>query len=324
LITGANGFIGQALTRALLEKGLQVRMTGMERIEILEALGADWVPMGDFAKEVDWSRALDGVDAVVHLAGIAHRFERAAVNDWALYDQVNHRATRALAESIRNQPSIKRFLFASTVRVHGDPETFPVRVESPIAPVTPYDKSKADAEQAIRDLLSPDATCWAIVRPAMVYGPGNRGNMAKLEGLIRRRMVIPVGKAPNRRSFLYLGNLVDALVTYLIMPEPPSGRTWIIADGEVASTEDLVRAMAGAMGIKVRIAHLPDAILNLTASLGDLLCRLRLAFPWTSEVRRKLLGDFFVDLTPVLQELRWSPPFSLEEGILRTFGTAPK
>lgn len=214
-----------------------------------------------------------------------------------------------------------RFLFMSTSRVHGDTLEFPLRADSPLAPVTPYDRSKADAEAAVASILGRTAIRWAILRPVVVYGPGNRGNMARLEGLLRRGLPVPVGRSPNRRSFLFLDNLVSAIQAYLMHPDPPTGRAWLVADEEVVSTETLVRAMAAAMGVSARVVHLPEWVLDSTAKMGDVCKRLGLPAPWTSEVRGKLLGDFWVDTEPMKNELGWRAPHRMEEGIEKTFGS---
>jgi nucleoside-diphosphate-sugar epimerase len=319
LITGATGFIGRTLTRALLERGFRVRITGQERDPGLEALGAQWWELPDLSGEVDWRPALEGVDGVVHLAGIAHRFETDVSGLWETYDKVNHQATRQLVQAIREGGRVGRFLFASTVRVHGDPQAMPVRSDFPLVGGTPYDKSKLDAEAAVRQALDGSVTAWAILRPVLVYGPGNRGNMAKLEGLIRRSLPVPVGFRPNRRSFLFVGNLVDAMVTYLAAAEPPSGRTWIVSDGQPASTEDLVRQMAKAMACQPHVLRLPAWCLGGMARLGDLAGALGLPCPWNSETRTKLLGDFYVDSGPIQADLGWTPPFSMEEALRLTY-----
>lgn len=325
LVTGANGFIGSALTRSLLKEGIHARMASRTRPRGLEEMGGEWFPLPELAGLVDWAPALDGMDMVVHLAGIAHRFESDVSTAWGLYDRVNHLATRSLVLALQNHSSVQRFLFMSTVAVYGDRPNLPVRPNSPLGPVTPYGKSKADAEAAVTAILGPTNISWAILRPVVVYGPGNPGNMARLEGLLRRGIPVPMGHLPNRRSFLFIGNLVSAIQTYLTTPTPPTGRAWIVADDEVVSTETLVRkmCMAGAMNLPVRVARLPDGLLAWTARAGDGCRRLGLPAPWNSEVKGKLLGDFYVDLEPIKQELGWQPPYTLEEGIRRTFGCEP-
>lgn len=306
----------------MLNAGLHVRMASRTRPADLGSLGigSEWIPLPDLAGPVDWAPVLEGMDAVVHLAGLAHRFESEVASDWGLYDCVNHLATRSLVSALQGHASVSRFLFMSTVRVHGDTTDLPVRADSPTAPVTPYDQSKADAEAAVTSVLGPTNIRWAILRPVVVYGPGNRGNMARLEGLLRRSLPVPVGRKPNRRSFLFIDNLVSAIQAFLTHPDPPTGRAWIVADNEVVSTETLVRAMAGAMGLPARVVRLHDWLLAATARVGDGCKRIGLPAPWTSEVRGKLLGDFYVDVEPIKQELGWQPPYRLEEGIRRTFG----
>ena len=319
LITGANGFIGAPLTRALLGRGFHVRMTGTERPEPLIALGADWLPMVDLSHTVDWAPALADMDAVVHLAGIAHRPETTRFGDALLYEQVNHQATRSLAKALLVSTTVQRFLFFSTVRVHGDPQSFPVVAETPLAPLTPYDASKVAAEQAIRECLPPERVCWAILRPAVIYGPGNRGNMAKLEMLLRMGMPVPVGLKANRRSFLFLGNVLSAVEAFLSHPAPPTGKIWPLADDEPSSTESLVRAMARAMNLKPRLLHLPEVVLSSTARVGDFFCALGMPFPWHTAVREKFLADFWVDCSAIKEDLGWEPPYRLEEGIHKTY-----
>ena len=113
-----------------------------------------------------------------------------------------------------------------------------------------------------------------------VYGPGNRGNMARLESLLQRALPVPVGRIPNHLSFLFIGNLVSAIQTYLTVSHPLSGRAWIVADGESVSTESLVRAMARAMNVTPRVLRLPNRLLVSTALIGDFFRRLGLPAPF--------------------------------------------
>lgn len=319
LVTGANGFIGSALTQALLEAGVAVRITGQKWAPELVERGAEWFPMADLTEGPDWASALEGVTAVVHLAGLAHVVGREQWEKSELFDRVNHLPTRALARAIRTTPSVERFLFMSSVAVHGIPAQFPLRAEDPVAPSTPYGASKWAGEEAIRELLADAACHWAIFRPVVVYGPGNPGNMARLEGLIRRRVPIPVGSRPNRRSFLFLGNMVAAIQAYLDRRDGPSGATWLLADSEPCSTEVLTRTMAASMGIPAQVWRIPEPLLDWATTLGDVIWRLGLPSPWTREVRDKLLGDYYVDCTPIQRDLGWTPPFSLAQGLALTY-----
>jgi len=317
LVTGGTGFIGTALVAALLARGFQVRIAGRGPARGMLPPGVQWQDLGDLAGEVDWVPALADVAAVVHLAGLAHRAQAGPRDDPGPYERVNHQATRSLVEAMRRQPGLERFLFASTVRVHGDAPEFPLTPDSPCDPATPYDRSKVAAEQAIREGL-PERVRWAILRLSLVYGPGQKGNMAKLERMIRKGLPIPV-TGPNRKSFLFVGNLVDAILTYLEVADPPSGRTWMVADDPPISTEDLVRALGRAMGRKARVVPAPSWLLEGIAWIGDGLRWGGLPFPWNHEVQAKLLGDFHVDLEAIRRELGWAPPYRLEEGLWQTY-----
>ncbi|MBK8793343.1 MAG: NAD-dependent epimerase/dehydratase family protein [Holophaga sp.] len=214
---------------------------------------------------------------------------------------------------------MNRFIFISSVAVHGPTPLLPLGPDSPIHPTTPYGKSKADGEAAVRRALSDSATRWAILRPVLVYGPGNPGNLARLAGIVRRGIPIPVSRCPNQRSFLFVDNLVDLIKTFLSAVAPPSGRTWPVADRERLSTEHLVRVLAASHGRRGRTLHLPWTLLHATARLGDFFNHLGLSVPWSSEVLSKISGDFFVDVDSLNEGLGWEPPFTLEEGMRRTF-----
>lgn len=322
LVTGANGFIGSALTRALLGQGFRVRMTGQSRAQHLEELGAEWFQMGDLEAKPDWRPVLEGIQGVVHLAGMAHRIheDQATLSD--TYDIVNHLATRSLAQAIAQAPGVEKLLFASSVAVYGDSQPFPLIVDDniPLHPLTPYGLSKLNAERALHEHLAETLCRWAILRPVLIYGPGNPGNMARLGSLIGKGVPVPVTRRPNRRSLLYLGNLLSAVTTYLSSPCPPTGKTWLIADGEDWSTEQLIQEMSHAMGLKARTVRLPSPILRSSAAAGSLMKRLGLPAPWTTDILDKLLSDFYVDATSIQRDLQWHPPFTPAEGLARTFG----
>jgi nucleoside-diphosphate-sugar epimerase len=147
--------------------------------------------------------------------------------------------------------------------------------------------------------------------------------MARLVSLIRKGVPVPVTQTPNRRSLLYLGNMLSAVTTYLSNPSVPTGKTWLIADGEDWSTEQLVQEIALAMGLKAHTIRLPGSLLRSTAAVGSLLRRVGLPVPWTKDVLKKLLGDFFVDATAIQCDLDWSPPYTPAEGLARTFSNSP-
>jgi len=320
LVTGATGFIGQYVSYFLQQHGNTILATGKESEAALAPHGTQWRTMADLSHgAVDWTHALDGVDAVIHLAGMAHRQDKGAAEDWDGYDRVNHLATRSLAEAIARSTTVTRFIFISSVAVHGTPGSFPLTEKHPLLPDTPYGKSKLDAERAIAETLDPARCKWAIFRPVLVYGPGNPGNMAKLLGFIKRGLPIPIATVPNRRSFLFVGNLADAMLTYMQSPVPPSGRAWIIADSEYPSTAMMAAALAMALGRKPRLWKFPPCFLKGMAHIGDLFLSCGIPSPWNSAIYYKFMGYFFVETNAIKTELNWAPPHSFQEGIQLLF-----
>jgi nucleoside-diphosphate-sugar epimerase len=320
LVTGATGFVGTALTRGLLRHGFHVRAATRAQPTSPDLAGAEWFRIPDLVLGPDWASALEGMDGVVHLAGLAHRSSTIRKGDWQRYDEINHRVTRRLAQAISDERGVKRFVFVSSVSVHGSaPAKLPVTSDSPITPLTPYGKSKVDAERAVGELLDPNLVAWAILRPVLIYGPGHRGNIARLESLLRHGVPIPIGPTPNSRSLLFIGNLVDAIISYLSAAHPPSGKTWILADPDPISTEQLVETIASNMGARPRFIRVPKAILSFSATIGDVFSAVWLPAPWTSDIYEKLLGNFFVDSSPIMRELNWTPPYATRTAMSLTF-----
>lgn len=319
LVTGAGGFIGRSLVESLLEAGYLVRAAGRNAPSYKNCAIED-AELGDLREhEPDWRTLLKDVGAVVHLAAMVHRMDPGADTDERGYDKVNHKATRSLAEEIARTPTVRRFVFLSSVAVHGIGCSLPVSAASALSPTSPYARSKLNAERAIEEILNPGSLYWAIYRPVLVYGRDNPGNMERLAALIRRGVPIPVTRPPNRRSFLFVENLVAGIVEYLHARNPPSGVKWIIADHEVVSTQELVQSIARAMRIQARVIPVPAAVLKVAARVGDLLRLHGVAATWNEDVRRKLVDDFFVDATLIERELGFVPPYSIREGIARTF-----
>ena len=318
LITGGTGFIGHALTTFLLSNGFSVRITGLQRSPNLEAIGAEWLYMPDLRGDVDWGPALTGIDAVVHLAGLAHRIGINQETEAGDYDRINHLATKSLVDSISLNGSIKRFVFVSSIAVHGKPKKLPIKERDVCVPINAYGQSKLLAECSIREGLNDKLVKWTILRPVLIYGPGNPGNMARLETLLRRSIPVP-GNKVNRKSFLYVGNLIAVIDKYLTISDPPSGRTWIVADDEAISTERLIRCMAEAMKLSVTVISFPPWFLTAISGAGDALCSVGLPSPWNSDTHEKLLGDFYVHTESIKQELGLQLPYTIEEGIKHTF-----
>lgn len=319
LVTGGTGFIGTFLVKILVAQGYCVRVTGLFPSEELEALGVEFISMGDLANNQDWSPALAGIHAVVHLAGLAHKIGPDTEQSTDLFDKVNHQATASLVTALGHNPTIGRFIFISSVSVYGEHPNLPLTENTPPNPHTPYGLSKLKAEEVIARQLPKSLVKWAIFRPVLVYGPGHPGNMARLEKLIRRRTPVPVRRRSNKRSFLFVGNLASAILAYLQSEAPPTARTWLIADPTTCSTAELVQWIGTAMHLPGKTLPLPEWFIRHSRTAGDLLRRMGIPFPWNSATVQKLLGDFYVDSSLLQQELNWKPAWSTQEGIIQTY-----
>ena len=183
-----------------------------------------------------------------------------------------------------------------------------IREDSPTRPHTPYGRSKLEAEEGLARLRAEAGLKATILRPPLVYGPGNPGNMARLMRLIRSGLPLPLASLRNRRSLLYVGNLTDALLRCAGSPAAV-GATWLVADSRDLSTPELVRQLARAMGLPARLLPFPPGALRL---LGRALGR-------QADVER-LAGSLWLDCTRIRRELGWSAPVPVEEGLRLTAG----
>lgn len=298
LITGANGFIGSALAQYLSLAGCVVRRAtrGPEM---------DSVAVGDIDSSTDWAEALARCDAVVHLAARVHVLGDGAADPLAEFREVNAAGTLKLARQAA-PAGVRRFVFLSSVKVNGEGRDEPYRTCDPAAPQDPYAMSKWEAEQGLLEIASDTGLQVVILRPPLVYGPGAKANFRRLVQMVGRGWPMPLGAIENRRSLLYLGNLVDAIRVCLEHPAA-AGRTYLLSDGEDVSTPELIRRLARAMGRPARLFDVPAAWLESGARL----------LGRRAEVGR-LLGSLCVDGGAIREELGWVQPYTLDQGLAET------
>ena len=194
LVTGASGFIGRALVADLAAAGHPVRAAMRQPADIF-ARTVEVVAVSDLTRPVEWRALLKGVETVVHLAGIAHAGPEIAEQ---AYDRVNRLATAELAETAQRM-GVQRLIFASSIRAQCGPVASSVLDETGAPqPTDAYGRSKLAAEQAIRASNVP----FTILRPVLIYGPGVKGNLARLARWARSPWPLPFGSFSNRRSIL--------------------------------------------------------------------------------------------------------------------------
>jgi len=301
LVTGSNGFVGRHLVCALLASGHEVVAASRSECR-LPAGNVRWVSSPDLNGNADWFQRLEGADAVVHLAALAHvlRDECNPVME-SVYHQVNCEGTFVLATQAASF-GVKHFVFLSSCHAVAARSDVVLTERTPPNPSSPYGRSKLAAEAALRQALRAATCTYTILRPPLVYGPGNLANFARLITLIKSGIPLPFGSVRNIRSLVSVQNLVDLILTCIANPRA-ANRIYFPSDMEDISTPGLIRSLAEAWGLPARLFRVPPSFLSVASrfrGLGDL---------------GKLTSSLYVDSDPLRTELSWIPPYSLEEGL---------
>lgn len=311
LLTGSTGFVG---ARALHQ--LAMRPAWRPVIAARSARAAGTAPVyvvEGITQQTDWRAALDGVEAVLHLAARAHVLSDDAADPLTAYRAVNTAGTLHLAEQAA-AAGVRRFVFVSTAKVHGE-ATAPGEIFSEAdapAPQDPYALSKWEAEQGLAAIAARTGMEVVVVRPPLVYGPGVKANFAALLRAVARGWPLPLASIDNRRSLVGLDNLVDFLLLCLAHPAA-ANQTFLVSDGENLSTPDLLHRLGAAMDRPARLWPMPPALLTAGAALLG-----------RRAAAERLCGNLQVDIAKARTLLNWSPPVSVDEGLRRAAaGPAP-
>jgi len=306
LVTGANGFVGRVLCASLAHAGDEPVAAVRQARASSEIPGAARiVPVGEVGPNTDWSAALQGCAAVVHLAARAHVMHDPVADPLALYRAINTDGTLQLARQAA-AAGVRRFIFVSSIKVQGEERALPYAEADPAAPRDAYAISKWEAEQGLWQIAQETGMEVVVLRPPLIYGPGVKANFLRLLQWVVRGVPLPLGAVENRRDLLYVGNLADAIGRCLHHPNA-AGKTFLVCDGKALSTKSLIEAIARAMGRPVRLFSVSPGLLRRVAHwLGK-----------GAEADR-LLGSLALECGKLRQELDWQPPFTFEQGIRAT------
>jgi nucleoside-diphosphate-sugar epimerase len=304
LVTGVSGFVGQSLVKALNQRDVCVIGVGRE----LTAPNADtYFAVPDFTDQSAWIKPLEGCDVVIHLAARVHVMKEEAVDALAEFRKVNVEGTIALAAQAA-KAGVKRFIYISSIKVNGEFTELnkPFASQDIANPQDAYAISKYEAEQGLMRIAQQVDMDVVIIRPPLIYGAGVKANFASMLRAVKRGVPMPLGAIHNKRSFVYVGNLVSLIVRCIDHPAAKT-QVFLVSDGHDLSTTELLQQCAAALGVKSRLLPIPQSIIKACAALLG-----------KQTAAQRLSGNLQVDISKTCSLLDWKPPITVAEGLKMT------
>ncbi|MGU5542603.1 NAD-dependent epimerase/dehydratase family protein [Aeromonas hydrophila] len=314
LLTGATGFVGNAVLKQLMQQSEVAIRTYGRRAPV--GVNADCTAdtrsqmmghvTGEISAVADYTPALVDVDVVIHCAAQAH-INKNATDRQAEFNHVNCDGTLKLAyQAIA--AGVKRFVFISSIGVNGGHnQQGPFKYNDAAEPWDEYTQSKYAAELGLRQIAKETGLEVVIIRPPLVYGANAPGNFGKLTQAVRYGRWLPLGAIHNQRSFVALENLVDLIINCIVHPRA-ANQIFLVSDDEDISTTQLLAMMTRAAAKSPRLLPVPMGLLRLVGKLTG-----------KQAVIERLCGNLLVDISHTKATLGWQPPISVEEGIKRCF-----
>jgi nucleoside-diphosphate-sugar epimerase len=313
LVTGATGFTGGHLARALARAGQRVRafVRNPAAAGPLAEAGIE-IARGDLRDESSIERAVDGTDIVYHIAAIYREAGVAAET----YRAVNATAVAGLIAAAR-KAGARRVVHCSTVGVHGDIEHPPANEEAPLKPGDIYQVTKLEGEQLARQAAAHAGMELTIARPSGIYGPGDRRLLKLFRGVARRRWVT----LGNGKIYYHLTYIDDLVAGLRLCGEHPAaaGRTYILAGGEVTTLNELTELVAEEAHVPAPRRHLPVWPFWVAGAVSEALCA---PFGIEPPIHRRRVAFFTksraFDISRARAELGYAPAVGLRDGVSRT------
>jgi nucleoside-diphosphate-sugar epimerase len=297
VVTGAAGFIGRALVERLARRGAEV--VALVRNPVALGAGVAVRAIGDITPATPWPGLVAGARMLVHLAGRAH----SALDDERGWIETEAASAAALARAAMSA-GIERIVLLSSIKVLGESTAdLPFRAHQAPAPEDIYGLAKWRTEESMRAAAGERLV---ILRSPLVHGPGVKANFRALIRLVDTGLPLPFGAIANRRSLVFLDNLIDLIEITLAHPDA-AGETFLLRDDTDVSTPELVRRIAAALGRKARLFALPPPLLQLA---GALVGRARAA--------DRLVSSLRVDDLATRERLGWRPLVALDDALVAT------
>lgn len=310
LVTGASGFVGSHLVTELLARRYVVRAfvrpgspaTFPQDVEVVR---------GDIRRVDDVAAALAACDTVIHLAAKVHALG-SRIDDWE-QDEVTREGTRNVVNACARE-GVARLVFVSTLAVHGTSEEIQDE-DSPLEVSSAYGLAKLEGERLVLQLHRETGIHVSVLRPAMVYGTGCKGNLTRLIRAVRRPYFVIPGGPENRRSVLHVRNLIQAIILAATRREA-NGRIYVVTDSKDYSTQAIVKHIARAVGRKMAVPRVPVGLLHFAARMGDAVGSLiGRRVPFDSAALQKLIGSQYFSSSRIARELGYKPQYDFESSI---------
>lgn len=286
VVTGASGFVGAALLRALLGRATPLRALVRRSSLLIEHPRIEQQP-GDLTDTKSLPALVQGAEVVFHLAGYAHASSRAYADELERHRQINLQGSLNLAAAAASA-GVRRFVFVSSVKAIGEHRGDCLDERHTQPPQDPYGQIKRETEERLFEQAARAGMEVVVLRPALVYGAGVKGNLAAMLRAIERGRFPPVPETHNVRSMVSVDDLVQALL--LATEAPAAGQALVITDGEAYSTRRLYTSMATALGRAIPGWTLPASALRALGYVGDLgEALLRRPLPFNSTLAARLL-----------------------------------
>lgn len=301
VVTGASGFVGFNFLNSLPET-IGVISIGRSKVNhprVIQQLSWDELSKSEENSPI----------AYIHLAGKAHDLKKHTSKEE--YYEVNRDLTISLYEQFKKSASAKKFIFLSSVKAAADSVEGSLTEDITPTPATDYGKSKREAEEHILQDALPDHQKAYILRPCMIHGPNNKGNLNLLFSFVNKGIPYPMGSFENQRSFLYVENLC-AVFHHLIDSTISSG-IYNVADDDTLSTNQLVKTIGESIDKKAKIWRLPKGLIHFIAKIGNVI-----KLPINSERVQKLTENYVVSNQKIKNALDLDLPYTTQEGIKKT------
>ncbi len=313
LITGAGGFIGQRLVKRLLAENCSVVALIHHQPGPSDSFDRVEQVFGDSQDADAMKAAAKGCDTVFHLAARVHALSDTNA-DHALYDSLNIDGTRNVLEAA-TACGVERFVFFSSVKVLGEGGPERIDEDHEAIPETAYGRSKLAAEKLVLEYGKRSGMHVACLRLPLVYGPGNKGNLFRMIATIDRGMFPPLPTIGNRRSMVHVSNVLDAALSVATHPNA-NGQSYIVADAEAYSTDELYRMICQGLGRKAPRWSVPKGVLQLLGLIGDVIGRVRgRRFFFDSDALDKLIGSAWYSSDKISRELGYQPAIEFRESL---------